>query len=287
MLCLPIHLLNIDKYDIIYAMSETSGDITFKPYGGNIHGAYPIPAVLSLLRDEKPEDLLFDGERVVEQIVQAAIQKPLAVSHAPRMENHIPLSTTHGVIIERSSLDSKTKRDPEVSRTITDKLTFHELGKEDGVFDRIRLTVRSAEYRGDSYNQWQRDIGMESWYIYFYKSGDSQPAAELFRGDAFGDSYIDVIDGDKHPHYHMSASYKAGYAKPFFAVADDYPELTRQMADALREAQIAVHQPMLPAINDREVIVTRSAAIGFRDPHTRYIGHIAHLTDRYHAWRDR
>lgn len=261
-------------------MSEQLNQDDFEPYVP-VYGAYPIPAVLEELDPgviPKPEHLFYHGEKVVEQIVRAAIDKPTAVSDSHRMENYIPLATPQNILILRTSHERRIKRDPEVSREITDSLTFEGLSQEGGTFDRIKLSFHSTEHRGGKNTG--REIRPESWYIYFYKPGEEKPSAEVFKAPLHYDSYIEVMEGEKRTMYVSGMSAYSGRARPLETINKDCPELIEQLETAIKDAQFAILEPMLPAISIRDIVSRRSALLGFRDPHTRHIGRIARLSDR-------
>lgn len=265
-------------------MSEQASD-EFKPLLP-IYGAYPIPAVLrsnDYCKIAGPIELLLGSEGVIDQIVRASVDKPADDPLSPRMENHIPLMTPHGVLIERSSHEYKIRGNPEVSREIVDVVEFGCLGGKNAVFDWARLSVRKTEFRGGK--DFDREIETDSWYVYFYKPGEDQPTAEVYRTSNISDSYIEV---DK-VRYRLGLSETDGSAlmKPLDSLTKDHPEILGQLATTIEEMQFAVLEPMLPALDNREAVMRRGANRSFRDPHTRHIGLLARLGDRIMETRDR
>jgi len=255
----------------------------FQPLAST-YGAYPIPAVLESIGEvSRPIDLIVGSDYVIDQIVRASVDKPVTASNSPRMENHIPLITPHDVLIERSSHERKIKGNPEVSRKITDVIEFAGLGGANQAYDRTRLTVYRLEIRGGK--DIERDIETDSWRLYFYKPGETQPAAEVFKADMAPESYIKV-EKDRYS-YDISESGSSEHAKPIEMLKQDHPGILDQLASTIQEMQFSILEPMQPAINNREIVIRRSAGLGFRDPHTRRIGRLARLADRIMELRDK
>jgi hypothetical protein len=262
-----------------YFMSEQEPQGGFKPTSP-VYVTYPIPAELEELEIGNPPDperLFYQGDRVVEQIVRAAIDKPLDAPSSPRMENRIPMTTRHNVLIKRSSMERKIKHDSEISREISDVLEFADLGKEEGLFDRIRIRSRSTEYRGGKYAE--REILPDFWLIHFYKPGESQPAAEISRTD-LSFSYIEVAEGETSMRYYPHPDSRSDRDRRLDDLREDHPEMTGQIEAAIKEAQVSILEPMQRAVSSSEVVMTRRPGRSFPDPHTRHIGRIARLSDQ-------
>lgn len=247
-----------------------------------VYGAYPIPAVLKPVEASRPTGLLHSSEDVVEQIAQASTDRPVA--GMPRMENHVPLVTPDGVVIERSSYEQKTKRDPEVSREIIDTITFSDLGGESAVFDQARLFVNKTELRGSKGSD--REMLTDAWRIQFYKPGEDEPAAEIRNAGAIvSDSYIEV--DNVWYSFEIDETSGGDTVKSTKSLAEDHPEILNQLAATMQEMQLAILQPMQPALSDRDIAVRRSANFHSPDPHIRQIGLLARIGDRIMKRRNR
>lgn len=253
-----------------------------------VYDAYPIPATMepwNANKEHPPEELFRSGDRVIGQMLRAAVDRSAPDQLHTRMENGITFVTPQGHQITRSSGERKTRGNPEVSRIIADQLQFAGLGNGETGFDRIWVVASSAEYRSEG--TYEREIELATWSVRFYRPGMNQPAAGIHRKvEGLVRSYVEINEGNTlHPYGwpHGQDLYSHSHEMRYIEALDgDHPEILREFEAAIAEAQYSMFQPMQPALTNRDIVALRglSATTRNSDPHTRHVGRIARLSDR-------